>query len=492
MLSPLLTLGAVYLFLRNKKLGVLPSLLGGVVFSLSGFQIAWLEYNVLGHTALFLPLLLLFTDKILGEKKRTFLFGLPLLVAFQILAGYIPIVIYSYLICGLYILVSYLIPWLKQKTFHLKTFLLLALFWIWGAALASVQLFPGFELAQSSIRKIDPIVTASQASYLPLVNLVTALAPDFFGNPATGNYFGRAFYDNFYFFAGTGVLILVFFSLFFLKKERGILFGWLSLVFSFILVFENPLGKILERLLFLSGGVAARALFITVFSLATLAAYGFERLLKEDSRKQLFFCLATVLIFFVMAGFLTTRFENSTLGHVAQRNLVIPLAVFLLSAVCLFFITIGKFKRLKKALGFTFILITCFQLLYSAHKYLPFSKKELLFPQTPVLDFLISRQKEEKAPFRVEPGDVIPQNFLMAYGLSTISGYDALLPKRMGEFLLLMQSGKIAQNISRVHLINSYDSPLYRLLNVKYVLAKKVDEKGRYSPTGKPPSSFPV
>jgi len=78
----------------------------------------------------------------------------------------------------------------------------------------------------------------------------------------------------------------------------------------------------------------------------------------------------------------------------------------------------------------------------------------------------------------------------MSYGLETISGYDALLPRQTGEFLSVLESGEIPEKISRVHLIKNYDSPLFPLLNVKYILAKKIDEKGFFSPTGKPPSIF--
>ncbi|MGI5826719.1 MAG: YfhO family protein, partial [Patescibacteria group bacterium] len=490
MLSPFLTLVAVYLFLRNKKLGVFPSLLGGVVFALSGFQIAWLEYNVHGHTALFLPLLLLFIDKILGDKKKIFLFGLPILLAFQIFAGYIPVVIYSYLICGLYILISYIFPWWQKKSFDWKSLVLLAVFWLWGVALASIQLMPGFELTQNSIRKIDPIVAGSKASYLPPINLVTAIAPDFFGNPATGNYFGNAFYDNFYFFAGTGVLILIFFSLFFLKKEKGIVFGWVALIFSCILVFENPLGKTLEQILFLSGGVAARALFITVFALAVLSAYGFEKLITSGGLKKLLFSLIPVLVLFAVAFRFSAGFQNPVFQQVAQRNLLIPAAVFVFSGFCLLFIVASKFKRFRVVLSFVFVLAVCAQLLYSARKYLPFSQSHLLFPKTPILDYLVVKATESKEPFRVELGEVVPQNFLMPYGLQTVSGYDALLPKRTGEFLTLLQTGNIEERISRVHLLNNYHSPLFPLLNVKYILAKKTDEKGIYSPVGKTPSVF--
>ncbi|RJR25684.1 hypothetical protein C4578_01100, partial [Candidatus Microgenomates bacterium] len=364
-------------------------------------------------------------------------------------------------------------------------------FFLWGIFLASVQLFPGFELTQNSIRKIDPTVTASNASYLPFVNLATALAPDFFGNPATGNYFGTAFYDNFYFFMGTGTLILLFFSLFFLKKEKNIFFWWAVLGFSFILIFENPLGKILEKILFLSGGVSARALFMTTFSLAVLFAYGFEKMLSETrARKKLLFSIFILLALFLLTYLISNQIKNPVFKSVAQRNLVIPFAAFAFSGFCLFLLSFKKLKKYKYFFAFVFCLITLAQLIYSTQKYLPFSKKELLFPKTPVLDFLVGKQKLEKSPFRVELGEVIPQNFLMPYKLQTISGYDALMPKRTGEFLSLLKTGEVKENISRVFLIDGFDSNLYPILNINYVLAKKTDEKGFFSPSGSPPAVF--
>jgi uncharacterized membrane protein YfhO len=491
MLSPLLTMLAMYFYLRHKNLGSISSLLGGVVFALSGFEVAWMEYNVHGHTALFLPLLLLVIDKVMEGTKRQWLFLLPILVAFQIFAGYIPIVIYSYLVCFVYLLYLYLFPQLRGRKILWKKFFLLFLFWIWGLGLASVQLFPGFELMKSSIRSVDPTVSASNASYLSVQNLLTFIAPDFFGNPATRNYYGKAFYDNFYLFIGTGTLILVIFSIFSLKKENNVRFWWLICLISFLLIFKNPLGLFLERILFLSGGVAARALFVTDFSLAILTGWGVEKLLASGRQERLEIAISVVIIalFFLFAVGASFRIEDPTNRLVAQRNLIIPLIFFTLSVVVLMARVMERFK-INKLTATIFVLLISSQLLYSARKYLPFSKKELLFPSTPVIKFFQNEKEKNYEPFRVELGEVIPQNFLMPYGIETISGSDALLPKRMGEFLASIETGKIQEKISRVHLIKNYDSPLFPFLNSKYILAKKQDEKGFFRPEGNPPKVF--
>jgi len=309
MSSPLLTLLAVYFFLRNKKLGKIPSLLGAIVFSLSGFEIAWMEYNVLGHTALFLPLLLLAIDKIFSGKKY-WLGILSFLIALQIFTGYIPIVIYSYLLCLFYVLYSYFLPE-KDKIIVWKKYFLLAFFWVMGILLAAVQLFPGVELIQNSIRKVDLLVNSSHASYLPLKHLATLLAPDYFGNPATYNYFGKGFYDNFYFFVGTPIVILLAYSLFLLKKQKEMKFWWFSVLFSLLLAFNNPLGKILMSIFQLSGGVAARALFIADFAFAMISALTLEDLLQKKDLKKMTFCIVQVFLLFLSLFFLFFGFYSS-------------------------------------------------------------------------------------------------------------------------------------------------------------------------------------
>lgn len=485
MLSSLLTMLAMYVFLRHKKCAPISSLLGAIVFSLSGFEIAWMEYNVHGHTALFLPLLLLSIDKIFANKLR-YLFLLPFFVAFQIFAGYIPVVIYSYLICFFYILWFYGIPQLRQKKIDKKT-IYLAIFWFLGIMIAAIQILPGFELTKNSVRSIDQVVSASNASFLPLKNLITFFAPDFFGNPVTGNYFGSAYYDNFYLFIGTGTLILVFFTLLYLKKCKEVLFWWGTVVFSFILIFKNPIGLILEKLLFLSGGVAAKALFITDFSLALLAGFGFDLFLKEEAKKRKKIFISIILLFIL---FLFCLLSAMKLGQnyqtVAIRNLAIPFFGLFFSSVALLMMI--KFPKVN-LLRYLFLFIISSQLLYSAKKYLPFSKIELLFPKTPVIEYL-QNQTKDSPPFRVELGKVIPQNFLMSYGIQTSSGYDALLPKRTAEFFSILQIKEIDRRLSRVWLIENYNSPLFPLLNTKYILVKKINKEGYFTPEGDSPFQF--
>ncbi|MCH7640855.1 ZIP family metal transporter [Patescibacteria group bacterium] len=68
-LQPFLIASFTYLLLRRINLSKTGSLLGGITFAFSGFNIIWLEYNIHGHVASVIPLALLFTDKYLEGKR---------------------------------------------------------------------------------------------------------------------------------------------------------------------------------------------------------------------------------------------------------------------------------------------------------------------------------------------------------------------------------------------------------------------------------------
>jgi hypothetical protein len=72
-----------------------------------------------------------------------------------------------------------------------------------GLLLAGVQLLPGFEAVSDSIRNLDVVASGNAVTYLPFSQLLTGLVPDFFGNPATYNYFGSGSYESFAFYTSS-------------------------------------------------------------------------------------------------------------------------------------------------------------------------------------------------------------------------------------------------------------------------------------------------
>ena len=496
--QPIITLGFTYLYLRNKtlpgsqeKISQLACLFGASVFAFCGFSIAWLEYNVLGWTAAFLPLHLFLIDKIFKKRKSFYGYLLSLSLTLQVFSGYLPIVIYSWIILFLYIIFFYFQKETQENFSGLKIVIKSL---ILAFLLGSFQILPGLELIRLSIRSIDPIASESSGGFFPWQNFVTFLAPDYFGNPATYNFWGRPFFDNFFGFVGIPALFLAVSVISIsLKKHKETTVWSLILFFSLILITKNPISLFFLKINFLGlkGGVSARALFITDFSLAILSTYGFENLVKGKNNKNFINKLAVLLLIFgilfvylwyMSCGKVNFGFTDPRQHTVAGRNLILPTMfflslVFLMTGAWLF----RKSTRSKLLLGFCLFAVSIFSLFYQANKYLSFSKKEFIFPETPVITFL----KNQKGPFRIEPNDVFPQNFWLPYGLEAVSGYDALLPLRTGEYLSAIDKGKIQKKISRVNLLTNFSSPLFKLLNVKFILTKKRTFEDRFSPEGK-------
>lgn len=489
-----LTMFFTFLFLRHLKLSKIAAIFGGIVFAFSGFSLMWLEYNLHGWVGMWLPLLLLITDKIIETKKIKWVFLGSFILAIQIFAGYPQIVFYSLTAVAFY-----------TVFFRHSLSLRVVLFVLLGISLAAVQILPGWEALRLSVRKIDPIANLSSGGFLPWENLIALLAPDFFGNPATYNFWGRPWYDNFALYVGVLPLVFTVFTVF-LRKDRVSQFFTFLVFFALLLALPNPVAKWISKTgIYGVNAISARIIFLLDFSLAILAALGLDWLItkfKNDSyqgnknRKKILIILFVFLaILFSLWFFVLTanKFfpQAEWLIHlsVAKRNLILPTAIFFLLVLILIFLLFFKKYFPPYFFYFSIILILflgTFDLFRFGWKYLPFSKPELVFPLTPTIEFLQSKEK----PFRVEFGETIPQNMWMTYGLESAAGYDAMAPLRYTQFLGALRTGKVDNPYGRVAQVENYESKLFDLLNIKYVLAVKFNERGERGIEGKPRPIF--
>lgn len=471
----------MYAYLRNLKLSKQASLLGSISFSFSGFFLVWLEYNVHGHAIYWLPLLFLVVDKIIVEKKNSWFLVLPFAIALQIFAGYPQLVIYSLLVTAFYAVYRFL----PTRAQGLKPLFVLASGITLGLGLSSTVLLPGLEATNLSIRSIDPVAASLAARFLPWQNLVTFVAPDFFGNPATYNFWGKPYYDNFAFYVGIVPFVLAFSTI---GLRKSVLFFQFLALLGLFLALPTPLSKaVAETSLFGIGSIAARSLFVFDFAIAILAAFGLEYLSRRSKEAFLSAVIPISIVAFLWAlMFQYSGYKIFDVGFfenigVLRRNLILPsllsLFVFLVLLVSYRF---RENKKLKILAPLLLILVTIFDLFRFGWKYLSFSPRSLVFPETPIIEFL---QQQEK-PFRVEFGEVIPENMWLPYGLESAAGYDALAPMRYNRFLGALSSQKVTNPYGRVAKIGNYESPLFDLLNVKYILAQKYTEEGRRSTEG--------
>lgn len=472
----------MYLYLRYLRLHVLACILGAFTFSLSGFAIAWLEWNTILQTVMWVPLLLLAKDHYLRERKLRWIGVLIFSECSLLLAGHLQTAFYCLIIVNLYLLARIYEIVKKEAPTHFfgRCFKLFKPFVATGlvvAAITSIQWIPTLQLIINSARQADQADWQVAGWFIPWQNLVQFLVPDFFGNPATLNYWGVWNYGELVGYVGIVPLIMVLFALFYRRDKKTVFFGGL---FFFSLVFSLPtfFAKLpyLFSIPYLSSSQPTRLLFVVDFSLAILAALGMDLFIKRKRGVLypvffLILCLAGLWIVAVMLfGVFGITFDQA---QVAQNNLKLPTIIFTASIFLLSLSTFLKGKRLHLGIIIILVLISFLDLLRFGWKFTPFTNKEYLYPKTKSLKFL----QKDTSIFRIMTTDnrILPPNFSVMYGLESVDLYDPLYLRRYGELIAAMERGEPNINppfgFNRIIAPHAVSSPLLNLLNVKYVLS---------------------
>lgn len=484
-IQPLLAAGFLFLYLRNLKLDDRASFLGAMSFSFSGFFVAWLEWGNILHTALWLPLILLSIDKIFGimkhesriMDKKTISWSLVLLFSLvsSFFAGHLQTFFYLYILSIAY----FIFRWVEHKRnvrILIKFLILNSLFII----LTSVQSIPTLQFISLSARTLDQNPLATEGWFLPWQNLAQFVAPDFFGNPATLNYWGIWNYTEFVGYLG---IITLVFSLFAIIKrpQRESLFFTVVIIISLLFSLPTPLAKIPFQLNFplISSSQPTRLIFLIVLSLSALSAIGFNFFVKnsKESRKAIVISFGAIFallafLWIVSLGGITFFKINAENLVVAKRNLIFPTIILLGGLISVIIHYIARNTRVKKAVIIAMLLLISIDLLRFASKFTPFTKIEYLYPSTKTIEFL----KKDKDIFRIAADDsrIFPPNFSTHYRIQTIVGYDPLYLLNYAELIAASERGEPNINppfgFNRIITPHNLDSPIINLLNVKYVL----------------------
>ncbi len=179
-------------YLRRLGVGQLGQGIGALSFALSGYLVARFGFLSITSVVAWLPWLLWGIDGVFmagggRDSRRAFALSAGI-VAMLLLAGHAQTGFYSLVLAGLYAL------WRGGIVKRLPK-----LGWILGAlglgaALAAIQLVPTFELMQASQRAsgLEPEFALTY-SFWPW-RFLTFLAPNLFGSPTTGDYWGYGAY----------------------------------------------------------------------------------------------------------------------------------------------------------------------------------------------------------------------------------------------------------------------------------------------------------
>lgn len=458
----------IYIYLKTQKLLSIPAIFGSIIFIFGGLMTTDFEFSSGSKALIWLPLCLASIEYLSTNRSKLYFFSLALGYTLLLYSGHFQVSVYSS-----FIIIVVLVSKLVQK----KNVSVIILGLVLGILIASPQILPTLEMLKHSIRTNDTYITQVNQGILPAKHLVTTFfAPDFFGNPSTGNYFG---FWNYREAIGYFGIIGSIFYLIGLYDKKFALARFGSLV-TLLFVFFPPLANQPYdfQLPLLKTAAASRLLFPFMFFAAIVASNGFQRFItfKNIYKSTYIFILiwVVILMFVVIKG-------NA---EISIRNSMLPTVLLIMSFAILYLTT--KFPKHKNIFSFIIILLLFLDLIRFHYKFNVFTSPKFNFPETPLISYL-----------RAYPGkilqttpEIMPPNTWSPYLLESALGYDPLYPTTNGKYLMS------ASNFSSSNLITSryvdrpesYDSPLWDLAGIKYLvtldgknLSSKIDPK-KYTP----------
>lgn len=480
--QPLLAFVFMFIYLRNLKLSQEAALVGSISFGFSGFFVSWLEWGNVVSTGLWLPLILLSTDKILNFKKRKEKILWSSLLLFSLcasfLAGHLQTFFYLFLLSFAYLILR----WFENKKSVRKIFLFVFYYLVFGI-ITAIQWVPTLQFVNLSARSFDQVSTNIEGWFIPWQNLSQFIAPDFFGNPATLNYWGVWNYGEFIGYVGILPLILALGIVIF-KRERIVLFFGLLIIIGVAMAFPSPLSNLPFKfdLPFISTSQPTRIMYLINVSLAVLSAIGFDYFVKKP--KRLF--VPIVIIGAILTSFwVYVKFNDFLPANlqslpenlaVSFSNLRLPTIIFITLLLLWTVLTLSAKNKNKKYLNLillVIIIVFAVDIFRFADKYTVFSEKEYLYPKTRVIEFLESNSTNS----RIMEADarILPPNFTVSFSGESIDGYDPLYILRYGELAAAISRGEPNINppfgFNRIITPQTYHDPTINGLNVKYLLS---------------------
>ena len=436
------SLVSMYFLLRVLGYQKNSSVIGAISYAFSGYAMVSMEFATASQVMVWIPWLF-----ILIERKK-YLNKLPIIIFLIVTSGHFQGMIYSLLLASIYFVYR------SQKFKHWIIFVIIGLF------LSAAQLLPTIELFKYAVRSGENYISHYNYGLFPISQLVTLIAPDFFGNPVTRNYWGFWNYHETTIYLGIFSLLTLVFSIYDWRKLKNEKFFLITALISLLLALDTSIGRLVYFLnipgLSTSGG--GRIIMMFTFASSILAAYAYQNL---NSIKRFWgIALALITLISIVAILKLLNIENMM---IALRNLAYP-TIILLG----FMFTIKYFKT-------AILILVVFDLFKFGWKYNPFVKPNLIFPKTQSIDFL--KERIGFARMDREKGEIMPPNTWSAYRFMSPSGYD---PLAVSDYVLEYQkvlNDNPDSSPSRYSELELYDSKALAKFGVKYLWIMNKNKK---------------
>lgn len=485
-LQPIIGALGLYYFLRFNHLHRLACLFGAFTWIFSGFFVAWLEWNTAGHVAAWTPIILLSIQQVTAKNRFIYLPLLTFALVAQFYAGYPQPWIYLSLLQ-----LSFLL-WHLPKTRPTKIHATLSAAFVAAGLLILPLALHTYQFTHLTNRQFDQGNLLTKPDwFLPYSHLIQLIVPDYFGNPATLNYWGVFNYTEFVSFIGVIPFIFVLHALFTRNKKfrQLIYFACFWATVSLIFATRNPLSLLQFQLNlpFIGSSQPSRWIVVLDFVLPILSAIGLHTFLKHSRPTKPLILTGTLL---ALIWLITTNPnlvaypELAANQSVAIRNLILPTLEFALTTLLVFLpvLTLWLFKatdvKTHRRIRFTqlaaigLVVISVLVGFRFARKFTPFSNPEFLYPDTQITNYL--QQNADLDRYMTTDRRLIAPNLNLPYRLYTIEGYDPLYLSDYARLLSATHTDTYPDqpdSFNRILTTDQFNSPVIDLLGVKYILS---------------------
>jgi hypothetical protein len=523
-----------FLFAREIDINLSGALLAMVTFTFSGPMVVWLGHpNSL--VAAWLPAMLFTTERMLTRKSTKYVVLSALIIGAQFLGGHPETSFHVMLAWMTYALYRMILLEGSHPSQWLPHFLRIGFAASAGILLAAIQLLPFIEaLCNSATLSARATETSgSTSSFIAHLlfdwhewpTIITTLLPNYFGMPLNDSYwfpYSNYVEQNAY----VGILPLVLASTIVLryvhvpnkashKRNQVLFFGSMALI-SLGVALHLPGFNIVNALPLFDLAANERLRLIYALAIAILAGLGVDAMITDTSSK---FCRSAIYILGILALGSTALIIITYIGFIAFKDSLIQsgrdfmkanwnttpylsrsldyyydlvkqryqnkLALFHPNNIVMYMpvlvsLTWGAILRWKQKVNiksriwhYAILSLTIVDLFVVGMPFNPTLAPENIFPIPDPIHFL----REDQSIYRISGTDLILYpNSSMLFDLYDIRGYETIVPSR---YVNLIDSLEGHYRFHFHSLFRQTSSPLWDLLNVKYILTDK-DLEGKW------------
>lgn len=414
-IQPIASVIFMYLFLRSLKFRIPFAAFGSLVYAFSAWMVVyWQEVLVVEHSFMWMPLALYASNRVwknFHDSLGVFLLLFSLICC--VFGGFLQMSVYVY---GVVIIWNiFLFFTLRREPHHAKSAWVIVFAIVCSILIEGIQLIPSLQAFLLSPRGTNDGSFVFRDDLLPIQHLLTLLAPDFWGNPATYNYFASTgFYFEKIIFMGIVPLVFTLYGMFQAKKKAIIFWMGLGLI-CFSMAFALPTSWLpyYLHIPILSTSYPTRILGVSVFAFSILSCYGLEEFLHKPNWKLIVLILLgltvvlgigwcvvlsswcinvnyhthvlwcagkTSMVWGFFENILSLKKNASLYATISLRNLIVP-TVFLLSGWGV--VLLAKFS--KKLVFIVVVLLTVLSSYYFIEKYVYVGEQRFVYPELPVI-----------------------------------------------------------------------------------------------------------